>query len=165
MLWASDNNWDTIKLNGIRVGHSRAGQDKAGQRTSVKNTYLLKLQNLLYVYVTLSKAWCTAFVPIHHMCGCAGRFVSYLVGNPEDRFSRDEAHMRLCPSAFHSVECERSRYAGVYSMNWRKSSFRVTNTIHKWGPYRNECCTGDKWGPYKSEFRIGVKVRRWMRAV
>ena len=25
--------------------------------------------------------------------GCAGRFVSYLVGNPEDRFSRDEAHM------------------------------------------------------------------------
>ena len=25
-------------------------------------------------------------------CGCTGRFVSYLVANPEDRFSRDEAH-------------------------------------------------------------------------
>ena len=25
-------------------------------------------------------------------CGCAGRFESYLVANPEDRFSRDEAH-------------------------------------------------------------------------
>ena len=24
-------------------------------------------------------------------CGCAGRFESYLVGNPEDRFSRDVA--------------------------------------------------------------------------
>ena len=28
-------------------------------------------------------------------CGCAGRFVSYLVANPEDGFSRDKAHMIL----------------------------------------------------------------------
>ena len=28
-------------------------------------------------------------------CGCAGRFVSYLVANPEDRFSHDEAHINL----------------------------------------------------------------------
>ena len=26
-------------------------------------------------------------------CGCAGRFVSYLVANPEDKFSHDEAHI------------------------------------------------------------------------
>ena len=25
------------------------------------------------------------------LCGCAGRFESYVVGNPEERFSRDEA--------------------------------------------------------------------------
>ena len=30
------------------------------------------------------------FKPLPSFCGCAGRFVSYLVGNPEDRFSRDE---------------------------------------------------------------------------
>ena len=27
------------------------------------------------------------------LCGCGGQFESNLVGNPEDRFSRDEAHM------------------------------------------------------------------------
>ena len=26
-------------------------------------------------------------------CGCTARFVSYLVGYPEDRFSHNEAHM------------------------------------------------------------------------
>ena len=26
-------------------------------------------------------------------CGCAGRFVSYLVANPDDKFSRDVAHL------------------------------------------------------------------------
>ena len=27
------------------------------------------------------------------LCDSAGRFESYLVGNPEDRFSREEAHI------------------------------------------------------------------------
>ena len=30
-------------------------------------------------------------------CGCTARFVSDLVGNPEDRFSHNEAHME-CPA-------------------------------------------------------------------
>ena len=29
------------------------------------------------------------FRTLASFCGCAGRFVSYLVGNPEDRFSRE----------------------------------------------------------------------------
>ena len=33
------------------------------------------------------------FEPLASLCTSAGRFESYLVGNPEDRFSRDEAHM------------------------------------------------------------------------
>ena len=33
------------------------------------------------------------FKPVVSFCGCAGRFVSDLVTNPEDRFSRGEAHM------------------------------------------------------------------------
>ena len=31
--------------------------------------------------------------PLHSFCGCTGRFVSYLVANPEDKFSRDLAHI------------------------------------------------------------------------
>ena len=28
-------------------------------------------------------------------CGCTARFVSDLVGNPEDRFSQNEAHLKI----------------------------------------------------------------------
>ena len=31
--------------------------------------------------------------PLASFCFCAGRFKSYLVENPEDRFSRDEAQL------------------------------------------------------------------------
>ena len=37
------------------------------------------------------------FKPLVIFCGCTARFVSDLVGNPEDRFSHNEAH--LMPSA------------------------------------------------------------------
>ena len=33
------------------------------------------------------------FKPLDIFCICAARFVSDLVGNPEDRFSPDEAHL------------------------------------------------------------------------
>ena len=33
------------------------------------------------------------FKPLASLSGCAGRFLSYLVANPEDRFSRDEAQI------------------------------------------------------------------------
>ena len=33
------------------------------------------------------------FKPLASFCGCAGLFVSYLVENPKDRFSRDEAQL------------------------------------------------------------------------
>ena len=42
----------------------------------------------LKIYIQNSK-------PLASFCGCAGRFVSYLVENPEDRFSRDEAHIHV----------------------------------------------------------------------
>ena len=41
------------------------------------------------------------FKPLHSFCGFAVRFESTLVANPEDRFSRDEAHLnyhQLCLS-------------------------------------------------------------------
>ena len=33
------------------------------------------------------------FKPLAILCGCTARFVSDLVGNPEDRFSQNEAPM------------------------------------------------------------------------
>ena len=33
-------------------------------------------------------------MPLTSFCGCASRFESYLVANPEDRFSRDEAQLK-----------------------------------------------------------------------
>ena len=33
------------------------------------------------------------FKTLASLCGCAGWFESYLVGNPEDRISRDLAHV------------------------------------------------------------------------
>ena len=40
-----------------------------------------------------SNCYIQKFKPLASFYCCAGRFESYLVGNPEDRFSRDEAHM------------------------------------------------------------------------
>ena len=43
----------------------------------------------------LLTAWIISISEISRLascCGCAGQFESHLVGNPEDRFSHDEAH-------------------------------------------------------------------------
>ena len=46
---------------------------------------LLRQYNICSCYVL-------NFKTIASLCGCAGRFESYLVANYEDRFSRDEVH-------------------------------------------------------------------------
>ena len=40
----------------------------------------------------ISSFYIRNFKPLASFCRCVGWFVSYLVENPEDRFSRDEAH-------------------------------------------------------------------------
>ena len=40
----------------------------------------------------ISSFYIPNFKPLASICGSAGRLESHLVGNPEDRFSRDEAH-------------------------------------------------------------------------
>ena len=47
-------------------------------------------QRLCFCYIDSSHI--QIFTPLAIFCGCTARFVSDLVGNPEDRFSRDEAH-------------------------------------------------------------------------
>ena len=40
------------------------------------------------------------FKPLDIFCGCVARFVSDLVGNPEDRFSHDAAYCYLSDPVF-----------------------------------------------------------------
>ena len=46
-------------------------------------------------YYNTSSFYIRNFKPLPSFCGCAGQFVSYLVANPEDRFSGDQAHTIL----------------------------------------------------------------------
>ena len=58
------------------------------------------------VQISLRIRYSRNFNPLASLCSWAGRFESYLVANPEDRFSRDEAQMpkhlgqELKPSKF-----------------------------------------------------------------
>ena len=58
----------------------------------IHTVWSASLLSLPRLYKT-SSFYIRNFKPLPSFCGCAGRFVSYLVTNPEDRFSRDEAHM------------------------------------------------------------------------
>ena len=60
------------------------------------------------------------FKPLPSFCGCAGPFVSYLVANFEDRFSRDEAqvihdndiyeYMYMMQVTSHHVKCMNMKF-------------------------------------------------------
>ena len=49
----------------------------------------------LFIDSTIPQLHKSEIKPLAIFCGCTARFVSDLVGNPEDRFSHDAAHM--CP--------------------------------------------------------------------
>ena len=46
-------------------------------------------------YYNISSFYIGNFMPLASFFGCTGQFVSYLVENPENRFSRDVAQMYL----------------------------------------------------------------------
>ena len=58
-----------------------------------------------------SSSYIQNFKPLANLCSRAGRFESYLVGNPEDRFSREEAHLKvlhvlnICYHQQSSIQC------------------------------------------------------------
>ena len=78
-------------------------------QTSYAAGYLLYLSHDMRKYVFAiceqqrrrSACYIRNFKPLSSFCGCAGRFMSYLVANPKDRFSRDEAHLRKCEREPH----------------------------------------------------------------
>ena len=43
------------------------------------------------------------FKPPAILCGCTVWFVWDLIGNPEDRFSHNEAHITVCPSVISGL--------------------------------------------------------------
>ena len=52
------------------------------------------LYYLLHRWKKTSSTYIQNFKSLASLCGRAGEFESYLVGNPEDRFSHDVAHIR-----------------------------------------------------------------------
>ena len=50
---------------------------------------------LLHVKYNPSSFKIRNFKPLATLCGCTARFVSDLVGNPEDRISHNEAQLRF----------------------------------------------------------------------
>ena len=56
-------------------------------------------------YYNSSSFYIQNFKCLPSVCGCAGRFESTLVANPEDRFSRDEAHIMLLVHLFIYFVC------------------------------------------------------------
>ena len=66
------------------------GADQPAHPRSLISAFVVRCLDSIYntssFYIRNSK-------PLPSFCDCAGRFVSYLVANPEDRSSRDEAHI------------------------------------------------------------------------
>ena len=56
------------------------------------------------------------FKPLPSFCGCTGRFEPILVAKPEDRFSRDEAHIQQGKSCTVSSQSEREREYSDYGL-------------------------------------------------
>ena len=53
------------------------------------------------------------FKTVACLCSRAGRFESYLVENPEDRFSRDEAQLNVAPECLYSIILSKKRTTKV----------------------------------------------------
>ena len=66
------------------------GADQPAHPRSLISTFFVRCLDNIIPILAKSKISTLA-----SYCGCAGRFVSYLVSNPEDRFSRAEAHICL----------------------------------------------------------------------
>ena len=71
------------------------GTDQPAHSQSLISTFIVCCLDSIIPLVSFIRN----FKTLTSFCGCAGRFVSYLVANPEDRFSCDKAHvayLRFC---------------------------------------------------------------------
>ena len=89
---------------------------------------LLRLYNICSFYMQ-------NFKPLASLCSWAGRFESYLVAHPEDRFSRDVAHL-LCTS---SRLCTSTLMFIIFLLQYSSNVYNRTN---------GDTCRWVNWFPH-----------------
>ena len=101
MLTFSSNTSDDWHLSHIMtkpvLPHANnKGTDQPAHPRSLISAFFVRCLDSIIPLVSISEisSFYLAFF------GCTGRFVSYLVANPEDRFSRDEAYLSVCYSSY-----------------------------------------------------------------
>ena len=89
--------WATSWENLFMPYANNKGADQFAHPRSLISTFVV------HCHVSVvSSFYIRNFKPLATFCGCAGRFESYLVENPEDRFSRDEDNIILTDRNFPS---------------------------------------------------------------
>ena len=69
--------------------------DQPAHPRSLISAFVVRCLDSIISLVCISSLYIRNFKPVPSFFGCAGRFESYLIGNLEDRFSRDETHFIL----------------------------------------------------------------------
>ena len=69
------------------------GADQPAHLCSLISAFVIHCLDSVIPLVSISKFSSLYLANLPSFFGCTGRFVSYLVANPKDRFSRDESHI------------------------------------------------------------------------
>ena len=74
---------------------------------------------------------------VKHICGCAARFVSDLVGNPEDWFSHNEAHFNGASASDFELDtfeprCEKTDHRGFRPGPTQNRLYNHTRWLEAW---------------------------------
>ena len=77
MTWATS--WENLFLP---YANNKDADQPAHPRSLISVFIIRSLDSIFFFYIRNAS-----------LCGCAGRYESHLVANPEDRFSRDEAQI------------------------------------------------------------------------
>ena len=78
------------------------GTNQPARLRSLISTFVIRCLDSL---INISSFYIRNFKPPASFCGYAGRFESYLVENPKDRFSRDEAQISQTQQNLHNLLC------------------------------------------------------------
>ena len=73
------------------------GADQSAHPRSLISAFIVRCLDSI-----ISSFYTQSFKPLASFCDCAGRFVSYMVANPEYRFSRDKAHFIILQAYLNS---------------------------------------------------------------
>ena len=117
--------WATSWENLFMPYANNKGVDQPAHPRSLISAFVIRCLDSIIPLVSISKLsiLCLASVAAH------ARFASTLVANPEDRFSRDEAHLwpiRTC------VECS-AKYFAIRNLMWATT----------WQNQQNECAPSE----------------------